>query len=68
MEHLGARREPQAKAYTLLKELGLDCGLNRPGEKAGRINFVEGDYHPGSCERCVELRNDLCIHPPDSAD
>lgn len=33
---------PQAKAYTLLKGLGLDCGLNRPGDKAGRINFVEG--------------------------
>jgi hypothetical protein len=33
---------PQAKAYTLLKGLGLDCGLNRPGGKAGRINFVEG--------------------------
>jgi hypothetical protein len=52
---------PQAKAYTLLKELGLDCGLNRPGEKAGRINFVKWGYHPGSCERFVELRDDLSI-------
>jgi hypothetical protein len=52
---------PQAKAYTLLKGLGLDCGLNRPGEKAGRINFVEGGYHPGSSEHFVELRDDLSV-------
>jgi hypothetical protein len=52
---------PQAKAYTLLKELGLDCGLNKPGEKAGRIAFVEGGYHPGSSERFVELRDDLSV-------
>jgi hypothetical protein len=52
---------PQAKAYKLLKELGLDCSLNKFGEKAGRINFVEGGYHPGSSERFVELRDDLTV-------
>jgi hypothetical protein len=52
---------PQAKAYTLLKELGLDCSLNKPGKKAGRINFVEWGYHPGSSERFVELRDDLSV-------
>ncbi|GEO18415.1 hypothetical protein [Microvirga aerophila] len=52
---------PQAKAFTLLKELGLDCGLNQAGEKAGRINFVEWGYHPGSSERFVELRDDLSV-------
>jgi hypothetical protein len=52
---------PQAKAYTLLNDLGLACGPNRPGEKAGRINFVEGGYHPGSSERFVELRDDLSV-------
>jgi hypothetical protein len=57
-EHDGS---PLAKAYTLLKDLGLDCALNRPGEKAGRIEFVEWGYHPGSSERLVELRDDLSV-------
>jgi hypothetical protein len=52
---------PQAKAYTLLKELGLDCALNQPGKKAGRITFVEDGYHPGSSERLVELHDDLSV-------
>jgi hypothetical protein len=52
---------PQAKAYTLLKELGLDCSLDQPGKKAGRIEFVEGGYHPGSSERFVELHDDLSV-------
>lgn len=52
---------PQAKAYPLLKEIGLDCALNIPGQKAGQINFVEGGYHPGSCERFVELWGDVSV-------
>ncbi|MGF9765031.1 hypothetical protein AAII07_59290 [Microvirga sp. 0TCS3.31] len=52
---------PQAKAYTLLKDLGLDCALNRPGRKAGRITFIEWGYHPGSSERLVELHDDLSV-------
>jgi hypothetical protein len=52
---------PQAKAYTLLKELGLDCALDQPGKKAGRITFVECGYHPGSSERFVELHDDLSV-------
>jgi hypothetical protein len=52
---------PQAKAYTLLKELGLDCALNQPGKKAGGITFVEDGYHPGSSERLVELHDDLSV-------
>jgi hypothetical protein len=51
----------QAKAYTLLKGLGLDCALNKPGEKAGRIEFVEWGFHPGSSERLVELWDDLSV-------
>ena len=50
---------PQAKAFVLLKELKLDCGLNKPGEKAGRIAFTEWGGHPGSSERWVDLRDDL---------
>jgi len=52
---------PQAKAYMLLKELGLDCALTQPGPKAGRITFVEWGYHPGSSERFVELHDDLSV-------
>jgi hypothetical protein len=52
---------PQAKAYTLLKDLGLGCALNTPGEKAGRIAFIEGGWHPGSSERWAELRDDLSV-------
>jgi len=52
---------PQAKAYTLLKDLGLDCALNQPGRKAGQIHFVEGGYHPGSSERFVEVWGDLSV-------
>jgi hypothetical protein len=52
---------PQAKAYTLLMDLGLDCDLNWPGEKAGRIDFIEWGHHPGSSERLVELRGDLSV-------
>jgi hypothetical protein len=50
---------PQAKAFVLLKELKLDCGLNRSGEKAGRIVFTERGSHPGSSEGWVDLRDDL---------
>jgi hypothetical protein len=52
---------PQAKAYTLLKGIGLDCALDLPGKKAGRITFVECGYHPGSSERFVELHDDLSV-------
>ena len=52
---------PQAKAYTLLKELNLGCSLDAQGKKAGRIEFIEGGWHPGSSERWVELRNDLTV-------
>ncbi|GEO18561.1 hypothetical protein [Microvirga aerophila] len=52
---------PQAKAYTLLKELGLACRLNRSDKKAGRITFVEWGYHPGSSKRFVELQDDLTV-------
>ena len=52
---------PRAKAYSLLKELNLGCSLDQEGKKAGRIEFIEGGWHPGSSECWVELRNDLTV-------
>jgi hypothetical protein len=52
---------PQAKAAILLKELKLDCALEEPGRKAGRIGFTEWGGHPGSCERWVDLKDDLTV-------
>ena len=52
---------PQAKAAILLKELKLDCALTQKGQKAGCMNFVDWGGHPGSCERWVDLRDDLTV-------
>lgn len=52
---------PQAKAAILLKELKLDCALQARGDKAGRIGFTEWGGHPGSCERWVDLKDDLTV-------
>jgi len=49
---------PQAQAFQFLRNLELGCSLNGRGRKAGRIDFVEGGWHPGSNERWVELRDD----------
>jgi hypothetical protein len=54
-----ARESPQARAFTLLKELRLDVELNGPGKKAGRIRFTEGGGHPRSNECWVDLRDDV---------
>jgi hypothetical protein len=51
----------QAKAYALLKELKIGCGLSKRGDKEGLIEFIEGGVDPGSSERWVELRNDLTV-------
>ncbi len=52
---------PQARAYRILHDLDLGCSLNGRGRKAGRIDFVEGGWHPGSNERWAELRDDLTV-------
>ena len=52
---------PQAKAAILLKELKLDCALHARGDKAGLIYFTECGGHPGSCERWVDLKDDLTV-------
>jgi hypothetical protein len=52
---------PQAKAAILLKELKLDCALHARGDKAGLIYFEEWGGHPGSCERWVDLKDDLTV-------
>jgi hypothetical protein len=52
---------PQAKAAILLKELKLDCALHARGDKAGLIYFTEWGGHPGSCERWVDLKDDLTV-------
>jgi len=52
---------PQAKAAILLRELKLDCALTENGRKAGRMDFVDWGGHPGSCERWVDLREDLTV-------
>jgi hypothetical protein len=52
---------PQAKAAILLKELDIDCSLERRGRKAGLMDFVDWGGHPGSCERWVDLRGDLTV-------
>src|SRR4051812_38090986 len=57
-EHL---HSPQARAALLLKELKLDCALEEPGRKAGRIGFTEWGGRPGSCERWVDLKDDLTV-------
>ena len=54
------RESPSAKAYWLLKELGLDCPLNARGTKAGRIEFFDSP-NPMSLWRWVELRDDLSV-------
>src|SRR5829696_2881450 len=50
---------PQAKAAILLREQKLDCALTEHGQKVGRMDFVDWGGHPGSCERWVDLRDDL---------
>ena len=52
---------PQAKAFQFLRERDLGWSLNGRGRKAGRIDFVEGGWHPGSNERWAELRDDLTV-------
>jgi len=52
---------PQARAYSLLKELNLGCSMDQEGKKEGRVEFIEGGWHPGSSECWVELRNDLTV-------
>jgi hypothetical protein len=52
---------PQAKAFALLDRLGIGCGLTCRGLKAGQLAFVDGGWHPGSCERWVEVRDDLSL-------
>ena len=51
---------PQAKAYSL-KELNLGCSLDAEGKKVGRMEFIEGGWHPGSSACWVELRDDLTV-------
>ena len=51
---------PSAKAYWLLKELGLDCPLNARSSKAGRIDFLDSP-NPVSAWHWVELRDDLSV-------
>ena len=52
---------PQAKAFALLDRLGIGCGPTCRGLKAGQLAFVDGGWHPGSCERWVEVRDDLSL-------
>ena len=58
---LGSALSPQAKAYSLLKELNLGCSLDAEGKKVGRMEFIEGGWHPGSSACWVELRDDLTV-------
>ena len=52
---------PQAKAAILLKELKLDCAPHARGDKAGGMAFTDWGGHPGSCERWVDLEDDLTV-------
>jgi hypothetical protein len=45
----------------LLDRLGIGCGLTCRGLKAGQLEFMDGGWHPGSCERWVEVRDDLSL-------
>ena len=54
------RESPSARAYWLLKELGLDCPLDAHGRKAGRIEFLDSP-NPMSAWHWVELRDDLSV-------
>ena len=51
----------QAKAYSHPKELNLGCSLDAEGKKVGRMEFIEGGWHPGSSACWVELRDDLTV-------
>lgn len=51
---------PTAKAYWLLKDLGIDCGLNAKGGRAGRMEF-HSCPNPMSSWHWVELRDDVSI-------
>lgn len=52
---------PQARAYEFLHRAGLSFPLNRRGQKAGRMTFVEAGWHPGSSERWAELQDDVSV-------
>jgi hypothetical protein len=60
-EHWEHTASPQARAYLLLKELGLDTPLDALGRKAGLVAFTNWGGHPGSSERWVDLRDDLTV-------
>jgi hypothetical protein len=40
---------------------GVRSGPTCRGLKAGQLEFVDGGWHPGSCERWVEVRDDLSL-------
>ena len=52
---------PQARAYQLIKDLQLDCDPRAQGRTAGTIAFTEWGGHPGSCERWVDVKDDLSV-------
>ncbi len=52
---------PQAKAFTLLQGMDLGFSPNSQRRTGGRIDFVDGGWHPGSSERWVELLDDLTV-------
>jgi hypothetical protein len=54
---------PQAKAYSLLKELDLGFSLDEQGKKAGRIEFIEGRAAPGAGSSCETILQWLFCKP-----
>jgi hypothetical protein len=52
---------PAARASRLLRQLKVGSCLRGKEGRLGRLNFHEGDNHPGSSDMWVEARDDLSV-------
>jgi len=52
---------PAARASRLLRDLKVGSCLRGKEGRVGRLNFHEGDNHPGSSDVWVEARDDLSV-------
>jgi hypothetical protein len=52
---------PAARASRLLRDLKVGSCLRGKEGRLGRLNFHEGDNHPGSSDMWVEARDDLSV-------